>query len=299
MCPPPSVDKLGQIYVIRNMVNGKLYVGQTVEPLKSRWRKHCLPSSTCTLLKRAIAKYGREAFTIEALESGLTAEGMNERERFWIAHLSTLCPLGYNVFLGGEQPPNARHKKSVALKRALAKRAARGLPKGVTSLSEADVREIFRLANGGVSQKDIAALFAVDPSTVSHILRGKTWSHLGLVRVRPPKPPPKPKPQKIVTPEKRTSCLDLRARGLTYAAISKAVSLSENTVYGIWRRSGVERVWAPLTEEQVLQMVQKGVAGSSATELGREYGVSTSAVIQLLKRRFSLRLKRGRPGPKT
>lgn len=55
-----------------------------------------------------------------------------------------------------------------------------GEANGRAKLSEAEVLEIRRLAAEGVrSQRDIAAAFGVDQSTVSDIHRRKRWAHLG------------------------------------------------------------------------------------------------------------------------
>lgn len=54
----------GIIYVVENTINGKKYVGQTVQPLKVRWQRHCRKEqSGCVALASAIAKYGADALT--------------------------------------------------------------------------------------------------------------------------------------------------------------------------------------------------------------------------------------------
>ena len=49
----------GIVYLIWNMVNGKKYVGQTIQPLEKRFNAHKYADS---LLGRAIRKYGAENF---------------------------------------------------------------------------------------------------------------------------------------------------------------------------------------------------------------------------------------------
>lgn len=59
------------IYVVTNKINNKKYVGLTTRKLHERWSGHCngvKRADNDTLLGRAIAKYGDEAFIIEALE---------------------------------------------------------------------------------------------------------------------------------------------------------------------------------------------------------------------------------------
>lgn len=92
------------IYCITNLINGKRYVGQTIRCLDERWTNHCSKTSGCTALKGAIAKYGKENFSIEYLDSASTQSELDEKERYWILKLNTLSPNGYNLKTGGEHP---------------------------------------------------------------------------------------------------------------------------------------------------------------------------------------------------
>lgn len=64
---------------------------------------------------------------------------------------------------------------------ALAKgKAPRGSANAMSKLSEASVREIFRLRALGRKQTEIAAALGVTKQTVSRVERGDLWGHLGL-----------------------------------------------------------------------------------------------------------------------
>ena len=56
----------GVVYLIWNTVNGKRYVGQTVQPLKTRFNQH---SHTETVIGKAIRKYGKENFRYGVIKS--------------------------------------------------------------------------------------------------------------------------------------------------------------------------------------------------------------------------------------
>ena len=62
----------GYIYVIRNKVNQKLYVGQTAKNLKTRFKGHCNESQNLNKPQRAICKalrkYGAEQFEIRPID---------------------------------------------------------------------------------------------------------------------------------------------------------------------------------------------------------------------------------------
>ncbi|MBR5914145.1 MAG: GIY-YIG nuclease family protein [Selenomonadaceae bacterium] len=86
------------IYKITNLINGKIYVGQTKFSVEKRFKEHAKADS---LIGRAIRKYGKENFKIEVIETCKTFIELNEREIFWIAKLNCKVPNGYNIADGG------------------------------------------------------------------------------------------------------------------------------------------------------------------------------------------------------
>ena len=92
--------KEGIIYKITNIINHKVYIGQTVNTLKNRWNKHC-HSSGCRILYNAILKYGKDTFTQEVIEE-IPIEKLDEREIYWISfYKSNEKTFGYNILQGG------------------------------------------------------------------------------------------------------------------------------------------------------------------------------------------------------
>ena len=55
---------------------------------------------------------------------------------------------------------------------------SRGPQNPKARLSDDDVREIRRLAVGGVTQRDLAAQYGVDQSLISRIVTRRRWAHL-------------------------------------------------------------------------------------------------------------------------
>jgi group I intron endonuclease len=92
-------ERLGIIYKITSP-SGKVYVGQTIRSLKIRMQHHKSKYSECTLLKRAIDKYGDE-MKYEIIEDNIPQEQLDEREIYWIKELNSLAPNGYNCDTGG------------------------------------------------------------------------------------------------------------------------------------------------------------------------------------------------------
>jgi len=88
------------IYKATNRINGLSYIGQTIQPLKYRIKKHF--NGKETYFSNALHKYGDENFDWEIIEECNSKEQLNEREQYYISKLNTLRPNGYNLTLGGD-----------------------------------------------------------------------------------------------------------------------------------------------------------------------------------------------------
>ena len=97
-----NILMIGYIYILENLISGKMYTGQTVDPY-SRLLEHFSVSSKCPAIAAAIRKYGKENFDFIILESCNSQESLNEREIYWIKELNSLAPNGYNLKEGGQQ----------------------------------------------------------------------------------------------------------------------------------------------------------------------------------------------------
>lgn len=96
--------KSGKIYLIKNDINSKVYIGQTIQTLKKRFNGHCCYSksdrSINMYIKRAIHKYGKEHFSIHLLEE-CSIEELNSKEQYWIQYYDSYNN-GYNLTIGGQ-----------------------------------------------------------------------------------------------------------------------------------------------------------------------------------------------------
>lgn len=92
---------MASIYIIKNTINNKVYIGQTIQPISIRFTNHKMASRIeDTKFYRAIRKYGEENFYIELLET-VPFHDLNEREKFWIKYYDSYYH-GYNSTLGGD-----------------------------------------------------------------------------------------------------------------------------------------------------------------------------------------------------
>ena len=99
------------IYKIKNLINGKVYIGQS-QNISQRWVAHrSRPFNSNAIqydcpLYRAIRKYGFDNFSFEVLEE-TTKDKLNEREIYWIAKFNSNDSIyGYNLTSGGEAITN-------------------------------------------------------------------------------------------------------------------------------------------------------------------------------------------------
>lgn len=97
----------GYIYIIKNLINDKVYIGQTSRNIEARWNQHKAAAlrgeNQGIILYNAIRKYGIENFYISQLEE-VDLNNLNEREIYWIKFYNSQTPNGYNVRAGGEDP---------------------------------------------------------------------------------------------------------------------------------------------------------------------------------------------------
>lgn len=96
---------MGAIYSILNLVDGKIYVGQSVNPSKRRtdhFRELRKNIHHNIHLQRAWNKYGEDAFVFNILEN-CADDKLNDNEVWWIEYFdSTNHDKGYNLETGGD-----------------------------------------------------------------------------------------------------------------------------------------------------------------------------------------------------
>lgn len=92
---------MGYIYKITNIINGKVYIGQTIQTIEARWEQHKRSSTYKKYaLYYAMRKYGLDNFKIEMIEQCDNKE-LNDKEIEWIAFYNSYRE-GYNMTLGGD-----------------------------------------------------------------------------------------------------------------------------------------------------------------------------------------------------
>lgn len=95
----------GAIYRIKNLINGKMYIGQTSKLyVNDRWAQHrcSARAGKSGYLYNAIRKYGEENFEFKVLLHNIPIDKLDFYEQLWIKKFNTRNPNGYNLTDGGE-----------------------------------------------------------------------------------------------------------------------------------------------------------------------------------------------------
>lgn len=93
------------IYKITNKINGKCYIGQTVQDFHKRISQHksdSLVDSTGMPIHRAIKKYGWDNFVCEIICECSDIDDLNDKEIQCITECGSMVPSGYNICEGGK-----------------------------------------------------------------------------------------------------------------------------------------------------------------------------------------------------
>jgi group I intron endonuclease len=112
-----GINYYGVVYRITNKLNGKCYIGKTVN--STRFSVHiskAIKTGVKTLIGNAIRKNGADAFIYEIIEPCNSDKELNEREIFYIDFYKTFhSDGGYNLTKGGD----GGHKRFVSIETRL------------------------------------------------------------------------------------------------------------------------------------------------------------------------------------
>ena len=104
---------MGEIYMIKNKLDGMMYIGQTKYTSEKRFKQHVNKAKNTSRnlhLYNAMRKYGIENFELVVLESGIDENMLDERETYFIEKYDTLNN-GYNYTNGGGGIRNYHHSE--------------------------------------------------------------------------------------------------------------------------------------------------------------------------------------------
>lgn len=98
------------IYKATNLLNGKVYIGQTTRTLKERMGEHLRHNES--VFDKALAKYGIENFKVEVIDTATTTDELNQKEIYWISYYKSFGENGYNMCEGGGNTTGYHHTQA-------------------------------------------------------------------------------------------------------------------------------------------------------------------------------------------
>lgn len=140
------------IYKITNLLNNKIYIGQSVH-IEKRFLEHTWKDkNNHSALSNAFKKYGKDNFSFEVIEE-CNYKILNIRERYYIISYNSLTPNGYNIVL----PPTEQKR-------------------GNTFVLGYDVvlNIIKDIKDSKLSFRQISKKYKVTPLTINYINWGKS-----------------------------------------------------------------------------------------------------------------------------
>jgi len=225
------------VYRIRNVKNGKVYVGQTKFSPSRRFTKHvnAAREGSSDALHKAIRKHGADAFLMETISIESSLEVANSREIEEIAkHRSCDRNRGYNMTPGGYFSSAMKGKKHSAetIERFSRMRTGIKRPEHSTIMK-------LRYQEGRIG---IGKLHGTEHPCFGKPIREETRNKL---RLRPQRPITadelarrsqslrasfKERPRRYMTTQEQQTAFDMRNGGYTISVIAERIGFSVGAV---------------------------------------------------------------------
>jgi group I intron endonuclease len=178
------------IYQIKNLVNGKIYIGQSLN-VKYRLNGHLSSLKRNKHenyhLQNSFNVYGENQFSFSVIEY-CEVDNLDEREKFWINQFKSMVHQnGYNFEGGGNE--NKIVSEETRQKKMGKNNPMYGIPKteewyriikiknraNSDLLNEKDVSIIKNELASGVSQRELANRYKVTLAAINKIVKCKNW----------------------------------------------------------------------------------------------------------------------------
>lgn len=143
------------IYVIKNKVNNKIYVGRTTSSVERRFQRHVTDARNGSplLIHKAMRSLGFSKFYFEVLDKAKNEIELQQKESYWIETLKSYLPeIGYNM--------------------------ERGYSADSYTIPDEVIFQSFKLRQEGVQVLEIAERLGVSPDYLGTIHSGKIKPHL-------------------------------------------------------------------------------------------------------------------------
>lgn len=190
--------KKGTVYIIKNVIDGGRYIGQTIQKPTRRWAQHKLSGyhKENKPLYRAMVEFGIENFTFSILAETYDYDYLNKLEIHYISEYRSFIDWnenGYNLTTGGARnkyvsketreklhnlhfgkPKSEEHNRKVGL-------ANKGRPNARTNRSIIGFHNTITNEDFVGLRKDFYYKYNLDTRKVYDLLTSRRQSHKGWV----------------------------------------------------------------------------------------------------------------------
>ena len=261
-------EPFGVVYLLTNLVNKKMYVGQSIKGEEFRWRQHVNASKrndSNMIIAKAIAKYGESNFSREILAKASCQEELDRLEQVYILACGTLEPsIGYNIAFGSSICGEPRER---ATEKVLGKKHYKW-----AEVDEDTQKRICKEYLSGVSLEGVSDLVCLGVKVIRKVLKLNSVSF---------------RSNQVFLPAGDIAREYLS--GVSAKQLAKKYKVDQSTIYTRLKRQGVERrakeesikLWRvhSLPEEQICGEY----SSNSLSALGKKYSVSSSVIKRILR----------------
>ncbi len=141
------MKEYGIIYKAQNKINGKCYIGQTIQLLCERKAAHYNKDKE-NYFHKALHKYEKEDWEWLIIDTAKSKEELDEKEKYWIAFYESCNPnKGYNIQEGGRTPIQTQEQIRYARNRFVEEYGKKNkISKKVQNIRCIETNEVFKNA---------------------------------------------------------------------------------------------------------------------------------------------------------
>jgi group I intron endonuclease len=163
----------GSLYVAENLIDGRLYIGQTIRQIEQRWSGHksAARNGSDLAISKALREYGDDAFVCEVAGWAETPDELDDLERLIIRLTKSNSPEhGFNTHHGG----GGKHAASTRIKMSASHRGHEVSEVTKHKIRETSkrrkmpdhVKEILRSANKGQPSHKRKAVICIETGAI-------------------------------------------------------------------------------------------------------------------------------------
>lgn len=238
-------NRIGCIYIIKNFINDKVYIGQTTKDVDERYKRHLRDKHNNNPLYKDMEKYGVENFYYEILEDNIPYSELDYKEMYYIEKYDSYNN-GYNLTTGGI---------------------------GCRVLYLSELNKIKEMIEGGYTYKEIRKKFNISNNVITNIKLKYNLNYKAMIK------------HPIVEMRKYTKeIIEYYNKGLSNKEIGKIFNVDKDLIGKILIENNIkrEREWLKNRNNfNYYELIHDYYKGMDLTELYKKYNISRSTFYRI------------------